>query len=293
MSKPSATILADSLAAPTGERLTTMEVTFHRFVLAEFNTHRVFSRNSASSRAIPVLKHLDQFLLEPAMPLSYPAEQSGMQGGAELEGEDLYDALTLLTDWHAMTAELVAVYISSHPDKPRRLHKSVLNRILEPMMWHTVIVSSTDWDGFFEQRTSELAQPEITAAADLMQAAYGASTPTSVEYGDWHTPLIQPDEKHLSLPVQLKVSAARCARVSYMTHDGTRSVEEDLLLYKRLVEAVPMHASPLEHVATPRYLGLDDKPRLGNFRGWDQLRHLVKVDEYLEEPTMFDDQTTF
>ena len=52
----SAEIIADTYCEFTDERVTTMEVTMHRFVLAEFNTHRVFSRNSASSRAIPVRK---------------------------------------------------------------------------------------------------------------------------------------------------------------------------------------------------------------------------------------------
>ena len=279
MTKTNATVLADSIAAPSGVRLTTMEVTFHRFVLAEFNTHRVFSRNSASSRAIPVEKQLAWFTANPAMPVSYPAEQPGMQGGAELEGKDLHDAEDFLNEWHYATAELTAKYLAAHTDKSRRLHKSVLNRILEPMMWHTVIVTSTDWDGFFAQRTSELAQPEIREAAELMQEAYGASTPKTVEYGDWHTPLIQPDEEHLSQLIRIKVSAARCARVSYMTHDGTRSVDEDLKLYYRLIEADPMHASPLEHVATPRHRTPIVADCSGNLQGWDQLRHMVEEPE--------------
>lgn len=274
--QPSATVLLDSIS-PEGHRLTTFEVTFHRFVLAEFNTHRVFSRNSASSRAIPVEKQLARFRDTPAWPLSFPAEQPGMQGGTELTGADKVRALDFLAEWHTMTAEFVEEYLEDtplgddgKPDKSRRLHKSVINRILEPLLWHTVIVTATEWDGFFHQRVSKLAQPEIRAVAEEMLAAYGASVPTLLQPDEWHTPLIQPDEQGWDWNAKKEVSTARCARVSYLTHGGIRDVSEDMRLFLDLCNADPMHASPPEHVATPL---APDEQQIGNLRGWRQFRH--------------------
>ena len=170
--KTEARVIEDSIWE--GYRLTTMEVTLHRFVLAEFNTHRVFSRNSASSRAIPVQKQLDRVSDEPALPLKHPREQKGMQGGDELEGQDLLDAQDLIRDILLDVTDNIQIYMNRHPDAEHRLHKSVLNRYLEPFMWHTIVVTSTEWDNFFGLRCSPLAQPEIRAAALLMRDAYEA-----------------------------------------------------------------------------------------------------------------------
>lgn len=262
--RPSARVIADSISEH-GERLTTFEVQLHRFVLAEFNTHRAFSRNSASSRAIPVRREIDRVRTAPAYPLEWPAEQRGMQGGAALSGPDQAAAIS---QWDE--ARKAAI------DAAERLqalgvHKSVTNRLLEPFMWQTIIVSATDWDGFFSQRCSPLAQPEIRAAAEAMRVGYHASTPLGVSADEWHLPYLQADES-LDLDVAKRVAAARCARVSYLTHDGRRDLAADLELYDRLVTANPPHASPLEHVARPRR---PDEPARGNFRGWTQLRHLV------------------
>lgn len=264
--QPSARVIADSVS-PAGHRLTTLEVRMHRFVLAEFNTHRLFSRNSASSRAVPVAKFFATLADEPAVPLGWPAEQRGMQGGHELPR---LRQQTVRRIW--LSARDAAV---SHAEQLTAcgVHKSVVNRLLEPFLPHTVIVSATDWDGFFAQRCSPLAQPEIRAAAEAMRDAYTASTPELVHYGEWHLPYLTDEEKtsqHLSL--QCRISAARCARVSYLTHDGRHDPSADLDLYHRLVGADPAHASPLEHVATPARTG---KGTLGNFTGWHQLRHRV------------------
>lgn len=292
-----AKIIADSIS-PDGVRLTTFEVVMHRFVLAEFNTHRLFSRNSASSRAIPLRRSkdrrgmLDRFEDDPAFPLEWPHEQTGMQGGGPLEGHALLDAHHLFEQWHEMTAQLVQEYLDSHPDPKDRLHKSLVNRLLEPMMWHTVVVTSTEWDNFWSQRATEfspLAQPELRATVDLMLDLYRWETPQAVAYGEWHLPYItdedrawaienpegESDPTGMTTPIQRvlkKISVARCARVSYLTQDGVRDPAEDIVLYDRLTSARPMHASPLEHVATPCYLGSYDK---GNFTGWFQHRHEV------------------
>lgn len=274
----SAKVLLDSINEQ-GDRLTTMEVVMWRAVLAEFNTHRVFSRNSASSRAIPVEKQLNKVNSHPAWPVLWAAEQPGMQGGEELTGNDLFDAQGLFAKVHRLTVQEVNDYLNRHPEKDRRLHKSLVNRLLEPFMWHTVIVSSTEWQNFFNQRCtrySPLAQPEMRAAADAMLEAYENSTPLLKGGNQWHTPLIQIDDEPLHFPVRQKVSAARCARVSYLTHDGTRDITKDIELFTKLVSAKPMHSSPLEHVAVP-CIGSSG----GNFKGWKQLRYLVENGQFV------------
>jgi thymidylate synthase ThyX len=265
-SQPRAEVVLDSVS-PAGVRLTTIEVTLHRFVLAELNTHRVFSRNSASSRAIPTAKQIQRIVDDPALPIEFGTNQRGMQAAEPLTGA-AHDA--------AMTAWLDArdhAVVAAQQLAELNVHKQVVNRVLEPFMWHTVIVTATDWDGFWEQRCSPLAQPEIRVAAEAMRAAYTASTPIPVSDGDWHTPYVRPDEHDLDVGTRTRISAARCARVSYLTHDGRRDLEADETLYQRLVTADPAHWSPLEHVATPA-----PDPVPGNFRGWRQLRHVVEAE---------------
>jgi hypothetical protein len=271
-----ARVILDS-KSPQGVRLTTIEVTFWRPVLAEFNTHRVFSRNSASSRAIPVEKQLARVKDDPSNPISWPCEQPGMQGGVELEGEDLEDAQRLWNDVRMTTLALLEGYLEDHPEKEHRLHKSVLNRVLEPFMWHTVIVSATSFDNFFDLRCNPMAQPEIHLAADQMRDAYNRSRPTELRLGQWHLPYIHAEDyRNADLSVLKQVSAARCARVSYLTHDGRRDYEADLQLFARLTTASPAHASPLEHVATPCECAMTyGKQHFGNFDGFDQLRHML------------------
>lgn len=263
-----------------------MEVTFHRFVLAEFNTHRIMSRNSASSRAIPVEKTLRRVTENPAWPLKWPAEQPGMQGGSELVGGDLADARRLLEAIWNDTLNRISAYVSSHPDKSTRLHKSILNRPMEWFSWHTVIASSTSFAGFFEQRVSPLAQPEIEAPAALMLQAYNSSTPVLLKPGEWHRPYMEADDpewarshaKHDAVTTAddllNQMSVARCARVSTLNHDGVRDPNKDVGLFAKLVSANPIHYSPLEHVATPLAEG-ESAP--GNFEGWAQLRHKVEA----------------
>ena len=238
-----------------------MEVTFHRFVLAEFNTHRAFSRNSASSRAIPAHKMIKRVVETPAIPLAWPKEQSGMQGGESVDEQTAWEAENVWLD----AADAAVLYAQRLVDLG--IHKSLANRLLEPFLWHTVIVTATDYENFFKQRCSPLAQPEIRAVAELMMLeAYDRSTPKLVHYGEWHTPYVDKEES-LSLLDAIAVSVARCARVSYLTHDGKRDPQEDINLYNKLIKADPPHLSPLEHVATP------GNGYMGNFLGWKQWRH--------------------
>lgn len=267
-----AKIILDSIS-PVGVRLTTMTVRMHRFVLPEFNTHRVFSRSSASSRAIPVDKMFQRFCIGAKFPVEWPSEQPGMQGGEELEGRDLEDAFGLFDHIHHEIQAAIDDYLTRHPDKSTRLHKSVLNRLMEPFLEHEVIVTSTEWENFFKQRCSPLAQPEIRVAAEAMRDALEASTPVEVPWGEWHTPYITEDERaNWSQAKQLRVSVARCARVSYLNHEGQYDPAADERLFRRLVTADPPHWAPLEMVAAPQFNPPSSIDQ-GNFYRWKQLRH--------------------
>jgi hypothetical protein len=289
--QPSARVLLDS--SYDTHRVTTMEVVFHRNVLAEFNTHRNKSRNSASSRAIPIEKMLARAMENPAWPLEWSRDQPGMQGGAELEGDDLIEAIALLENIAAYTCGAIDAYVRTHPDRSTRLHKSYLNRPLEWFSWHTAIVTAVEWDNFFKQRCHPKAQKEIRVVAELMREALHGSTPTQLAEGEWHTPLIQPDEFELPLEIKLPVSAARCGRVSYLTHDGVRSLDKDLdLFYDTLMEGIldpenPPHWSPLEHVCTPTP-GLFVPGNLGTAYQslWAQLRHYDPLGVWTNRPVV-------
>lgn len=254
-----ARVLLDSVA-PNGVRLTTLEVTFPRFVLAEFNTHRRFSRNSASSRAVPTSKLIDRVERDPVIPLEWGANKAGMSATEVLCGSE---AEAATRTWLQARDDAV--------DHARKLlalnvHKQELNRILEPFLWHTVIVSATEWQNFFDLRCAHNAQPEIRQAALRMRDAMDASSMAPVAEGEWHTPLLQEDEYEFDVETRKRISAARCARVSYLTHEGKRETEKDLELYERLKS--DRHLSPFEHVATPA----SDAAFHANFRGWIQMR---------------------
>lgn len=296
-----ATVLADS-ASPADRRLTTLEVTFPRFVLAEFNTHRVFSRNSASSRAIPIVKQLRRVLEEPFVPLEFGTNQPGMQAGPALEGDALGAAeaewlrarddavrrvlgLIASPDEIAADADLRAeldrieptIKAKQQPEEWLNVHKQVANRLLEPFMWHTVIVSATEWDNFFNLRCHPDAQPEIRRVAELMRTARRESEPAQLGWGDWHLPLVRDEDRDEVSDVEdlAKVSAGRCARVSYLTHAGHRDLSADVELCERLLASG--HMSPLEHPARP--LSETDLKRSewsGNFRGWRQFRKTIQ-----------------
>ena len=276
-----AKIIADSVS-PEGKRITTLQVKFHRFILPEFNTHRVFSRNFSSSRAIPTKKLLEQVRNEPAMPVHWGANQPGMQAERELEGDELKNAKFAWT----RAAESAALMAETMSDLGA--HKQIVNRIIEPYLWANGIVTSTEWDNWFELRAHPDAQPEIHELALRMQDAMAASTPRKLQYGEWHLPYITEEEMNdpfyeieankLS-NMLAKISAARCCRVSYLKHDGSKAnKDEDLALFMRLAGAEPLHASPLEHQATPSTY--NEKHLWGNFFGWTQYRKVWEQQIY-------------
>lgn len=269
----SARILADSIN-PSGNRLTTYELVYPEFIHNELLTHRMLSRNSMSSRAIPTSKLIDIVQANPVIPLEFGRNQKGMQAGDPFSGA-LYD-------------ECFAIWISARNaaiDHARALaekgvHKQIVNRILGPYKWINTIASATDWWHFFNLRAHRMAEPHMIQLANQMLALYDANSPVEKQPGDWHLPMIYTEDvlmveeenraQHENEWNLALISAGRCARVSYLTHHGTRDHQADIALAKQLSTETPMHASPLEHPA--QCISVPHK--IGNYTGWGQLRKL-------------------
>lgn len=251
-----AEVIADSVNK-CGNRLTTFVLKYPRFIHSEFMTHRLFSRNAASSRAIPVRKMIENIKADLAMPIHWGKNEPGMQASVELDYEIKRG---VIAEWH-QAARSALRHAESMLDLG--VHKQVANRILEPFQHITVICSATEWDNFFKLRLHKDAQPEICELAKQMRVAMDGSIP--VETG-WHLPFsVDSDAEHHTQDI-IMACAARCARVSYLTHDGVPDFQKDLQLAKRLAESG--HWSPFEHVAQ----AMEDSAHYRNFRGWLQLR---------------------
>lgn len=265
-----ADVLLDSIN-PAGHRLTTFVLRFPRFVLPEFNTHRMFSRNASSSRAIPTTKLIQQLREDPVEPIEWGRNQAGMQARDVLSGAEAESAASV---WHEAREAAMR-----HAEQLHALgvHKQIVNRVLEPWMWASVIVSATSWENFFALRCHRDAQPEIKRLADMMRAEYDASTPRPRAAGDWHLPFVS-DEEDLALPlgVQKKVAVARAARVSYLNHAGRRDIDADLVLHERLLEAG--HWSPFEHAA----MATGGADAFNNFVGWQAYRWQMEQARLME-----------
>ncbi len=271
-------ILADSIAkaAPANApyeddvRLTTMEVVMPRFLLAEFNTHRVFSRNSASSRAIPVKERIKQVQENPFVPEAFGKNRAGMQAAEDIDE---------VAQNHAR-----AVWLQAAKDAIRAaqsllnadVHKQHANRVLEPFAWHTVVVTSTEWANFFALRTHKAAQPEMQIVARLMRDAYDLSHPDELGVGEWHLPYIDNEDKPGRIETQIKISVSRCAAVSYERQDAEKSEAQLIERHDMLKNGA--HWSPFEHQARREshhhQLNAEGQQRWwGNFRApWLQYR---------------------
>lgn len=288
----SAKIICDSIR-PNNIRLTTFVLSYPRFIHAEFLTHRMFSRNASSSRAIPFEKQVDMILQDPAMPLEFRANQKGMQAG-----EAVADQETCRRIWlEAMQRAIEQAYALAD----KGVHKQYVNRLLEPFAHISVVCTATEWNNFFALRHHSMAQPEIAELAKQMWKEYSFNIPKLLANNEWHLPFVTEEEikKHITnfdsvllpttfefvwLPL-IKKSVARCARVSYNNHDGTNSTyEQDCKLYDRLLGSQPIHASPAEHQAQAlkekdssmkngTYYTADSFS--GNFKGWKQYRQLL------------------
>jgi hypothetical protein len=278
-----AKIVLDSVG-PNGARLTTFELQYPRIVHAELLTHRVFSRNSASSRAIPTEKLLARIENDPAIPVWWGKNQAGMSAREELTGEDLIRAhdrwrsAVLSGVWHARRLGETG------------LHKQIANRAAELGMFITVVVTATEFDNFFALRDHAAAQPEIADVAGKAHRLWISSKPWEVPAGLWHLPYVYGYDApecllEYSLDEVCRISIGRCAAVSYLNQDK-RDPPADLARADKLAAAG--HMSPFEHVAQAltweewgRYsreaslAWTHDRVPVGNLWGWKQFRKTV------------------
>lgn len=269
-------IVEDSISE-AGVRLTTFQLAYPRVIHSEVMTHRVFSRNASSSRAIPVAKMVASIGDDPFVPMYWGLNEPGMQSRKELEDIGALKAAKSLWS-HSVR---VAVRTATDLYELCGLHKQLVNRVLEPFSYISVIVSSTNYENFFALRCHPDAEPHIQYLAwKMADLYYKGQQPQFRKTGEWHLPYVSAAEREsLPLETQKTCSVARCARVSYRTHDGANpSVEKDTELYNRLLggldkgDGEPGHLSPFEHQATPLP---DGKAISGNFVGWQQFRQTI------------------
>lgn len=266
--------------APNGQQIVTWELEYQRFIHAEFLTHRLFSRNAASSRAIPVSAMIEQVRSNPAMPIHFGQNQSGMQAKEHLSGP-----LTSAAKYIWKKAANFAADMAEALTKIG-LHKQATNRILEPFQTMKTVMTATCMDNFFWLRNHPDAQPEIKRLAELMWEALQASKPFELRPGEWHVPYVHRIRKFnystgenldveywdvraatmLTLEQAIAISSSCCAQVSYRKLDD--SLEKAEFVYKRLVESEPVHASPFEHQATPLKYPVISPHALFVQRGW-------------------------
>lgn len=276
-----AKIIEDSIST-AGKRITTLQLLYPRLIHSELMTHRVFSRNASSSRAIPVQKMIDMVRSTPAMPIHWGKNQPGMQANEQVAGNQLEQAQELWLK-AAHNAASIAQQMTNIG-----LHKQVANRILEPFQHISVVLTATEFSNWFELRAHKDAQPEIHELAIQMSLVMEASKPKLLQSGEWHLPFVTAEERNDQFfkanednaALLRKVSAARCCRVSYLKHDGTAaSISDDLDLCDKLVGSKPLHASPFEHQATPDVFDCgawDNQELHGNFKGWIQYRKQIE-----------------
>lgn len=260
-------VIADSVMG--GTRIASVQVKYPRFILPQLNTHRVFSRSTASSRAVPTAKLIEMVRNEPVVPVHWGQNQAGMVAKTQI---DKARADFAKAEWMkaantaADTAQLLADI---------GVHKQVVNRILEPFMWAETIITATEWDNFFKLRIADDAQPEIQALAKAIKKAMDESVPIERIF---HLPYLREDELDdngfRTYEQKAKISAARCARVSYLNHNKQMpSVEEDLKLAERLIEAG--HMSPFDHQALFNNVEVYRNENR-NFRDWKPYRAILE-----------------
>lgn len=307
-----ATVICDSISEQ-GVRLTTFEIEYPRFIHSEVMTHRNLSKNSSSSRAIPVNKMLNQIEDNMAMPIYWGKNKSGMQAVEEVSK---FDEVKSVLAW-----ERSFYHIKERVEDmlDLGLHKQVPNRLTEPFQMMKVVITGTDFDNFFNLRIHKDAQPEICMLAYKMYQAMQESEPYLLKDGQWHLPychvsyqgeydlysMLYYDEEvdhtceHImTLEEAIKYSAASCASVSYRTDNMT--LEKADKIFDMLIKAEVIHSSPFEHLATPigrmqdgigvkrincsesitweegvTHMNKQGELCSGNLRGFIQYRHLL------------------
>lgn len=241
----------------------------------------MFSFSASSLRAIPVLRLINRVYMDPYTPEVWGSNQKGMQPGEELPDDQANEAY----QWWNDTRD--AVLHNCDRLAELKVHKELVNRLLQPFSWVSMVITATDWDNFFSLRCHPDAQYEIRKLAGMMRDSLSLSSPRRLLHGDWHLPFTTGREQEdLDLWTLKRLSAARCARVSYNTHDNKKDLAEDLRLANDLLTHVPAHLSPLEHQAVPdteyedklrhleKHTWLPRESLLynANFRGWKSYR---------------------
>lgn len=250
-----AKVICDSISEQ-GVRLTTFEIEYPRIVMSEFNTMRAISKNSSSSRAIPVSKMLEHTKNINLKPVYFGSKKAGMQAGKELVGGDLINAKLF---WESALFD--AVNWAKELDE-LGVAKEVTNRLVEPFQLVKVVCTATDWDNFFNLRLHPDADPNICMLAYKMYKAMEESKPIKLKDGEYHLPYVNvgwngkgevcyfdEDFNSVELEQAIRLSAASCASVSYRTEGMT--LEKADKIFDMLIKAEVVHSSPFEHIATP------------------------------------------
>ncbi len=300
-------ILASRHASMPDEKpLYTVRMRYPRPLHGEIMTHRMFGRNARSSRAVPVRTMLNEVRTIPYIPWHWGANQKGMQADKECDtlivpgpwiGEG---GLTREEAWlHCRDA--MADIANGYMDAG--YHKQNVNRLLEPFSWIDVLVTANRWDNFLWLRDHKDAEPHLQDLARLVKVALEEAEIQELDSGEWHLPYITSDDldaayDNFFLTTETKewddflckISAARCARISYAPFDGDASYEKELARYDQLVKSDRVHASPLEHQATPDMRVICSMTGAaehwvnsqfhGNLPGWIQARKLVPNESY-------------
>jgi hypothetical protein len=293
----SATIICDSISA-SGVRMTTFEDVFHRWILAENNTHRAISKNLQSSRAVPLAKAIEMVREHTAYPVHYGKNQAGMQAKEEL---DANAKDTAKNEWdNAMYSMIESVQELA----ALGAHKQWASRLLEPFVMTKAVQSGTNWDNLMWLRNDEEAQPEYEVLAKCKQECFDNSVPQLLHAGEWHLPYIKTDRDSngvlvymdatgevLTLEEAQKISASCAAQVSYRRLNDTK--EKALEIYAKLFSGRKPHLSPTEHQATPinakgmnasqphlwtsgiTHMNREGKFCSGNLEGWVQYRQTL------------------
>lgn len=251
-----ARVVAKSYNRLLNKTAITFELEYPRYIHSEFMTHRQFSRNAASSRAIPVANIISQVWNNPALPVHWGKNQPGMQAKTSLEGIALSLA-TLAWNGAAKAAAGFAWVMNK-----LNLHKQVANRILEPFQIMKTVMTTTELGNFYWLRDHPDADPTIHELARCMREADAFATAVDLLPGEWHMPYygtgFWSENAGDSLEDALATSSSCCAQVSFRKLDG--SLDKAHKIYARLVESEPVHASPFEHQATPIHSGNLTKP---------------------------------
>jgi hypothetical protein len=274
MTTISARVVLASMNEQTGDILRTFVLRYPRFIHSEFMTHRVFSRNAASSRAIPIRKLISDVINDPVHPLYWYKNKPGMQG---TEPMDRFEAEQARIQWDGAKGEAIRF---AGAMANTGAHKQIVNRILEPFAHITTVVSATEWSNFYELRDHKDAEPHLRDLAREMQKAVQSTPIKLLKPGGWHLPFvtepmqIQPDK------LDIEMSVACCASTSYKTVDGFDMDRAKARAICQKLMTVPMHASPLEHVAQADSLhnGNYLKPTSHrNYKGFIQLRAMIEL----------------